>query len=291
MAIDQVLLTRFNLPSAGAESVVRAKEGWLVERAELFERYCLPAVRAQTHGDFHWIVYFDPQSPAWLLDRIRTRWAVGTFSPLFREEVSRADLLGDIERVVGVRGDLLLTTNVDNDDGLARDFTERLHAAAEARGQRAGRAAIYLVNGLIASGTDVYRRTDRSNAFCSVVEPWASAETCWVDWHTALGERMPVVEVRGAPAWLQVVHGSNVSNRVHGALTSPAPYRELFPGLLDEATEPGRLRSAVDLLGVRPARRVAEVARAAAKATALKLVGRSGLDSIKLRLARLRRAT
>ncbi|MBY8850425.1 putative rhamnosyl transferase, partial [Saccharothrix sp. MB29] len=68
--MDHVVLTRFNLPSVGAESVVRAQEGWLTKRVGLFERYCLPSVAAQTSSDFRWLIYFDPESPQWLKDRI-----------------------------------------------------------------------------------------------------------------------------------------------------------------------------------------------------------------------------
>ena len=62
-SIDHVILTRFNLPTAGVESLVRAQEGWLRDRQVLFEKYCLPSVKFQTRQDFSWIVYFDTQSP------------------------------------------------------------------------------------------------------------------------------------------------------------------------------------------------------------------------------------
>lgn len=120
--VDHALLTRFNLPSKGFESLVRAKDGWLHNRVELFERYCLPSVRAQTRKGFHWIVYFDPESPKWLLDRIQALSADGLFTPIFRAEVSADELLSDIEEVTGRQAQNLLTTNVDNDDGLAADF-------------------------------------------------------------------------------------------------------------------------------------------------------------------------
>lgn len=289
MSIDHVILTRFNLPSRGAESVVRAQDGWLRERVVLFERYCLPSVRTQTTQNFSWLVYFDPESPDWLLDRIRTEWA-GAFSPRFREEVSRENLVADIRSVLGetqgqAYADTLLTTNLDNDDGLAHDFVERLQAAPIGQGQ----TAVYLVNGLIRRAADVYRRTDRSNAFCSVAEPWTAPQTCWVDWHNTLHERMPVVEIAGKPAWLQVVHEKNVSNKVHGVLTSPEPARALFGELLAGTSEPGAIRLAADSYLARPARTVTTAARRAAKFVALRLVGRSGLDAIKLRLAALRK--
>jgi hypothetical protein len=289
--VAQVVLTRFNLPSLGAESVVRAQKDWLVDRVALFERYCLPSVRAQAHRDFEWLIYFDPESPDWLMERIR-EWAPGSFTPVMRESVSHDELLGDIAGLFAARsvhfaeGDLLVTTNLDNDDGLARDFTERIRAAGSSVTRR---TAVYLVNGLIRHGSDIYRRTDRDNAFCSVAEPWAGAQTCWVDWHNMLRKQMPVIELEGEPAWLQVVHDKNVSNRVHGTLADPAPYRELMSGLIDDAVAPHLGRRVADGALIAPARRFATAGRRGVKKLAVRVVGRSGLDAIKLRLARLLR--
>ncbi|WP_299134485.1 glycosyltransferase [uncultured Amaricoccus sp.] len=54
-----VIQTRFNMPSPGRESQIRARPGWLAGRFELFERYCLPSIAAQSLKDFHWVIYFD----------------------------------------------------------------------------------------------------------------------------------------------------------------------------------------------------------------------------------------
>jgi hypothetical protein len=122
--MEHAILTRFNLPSAGRESLVRAHAGWLAHRVELFERYCLPSVRSQTSAQFGWLVYFDPESPRWLRQRIEDWSADGTMVPLFRAEVSNAELLSDIEAHLGRHDAWLVTTNLDNDDALATDFVE-----------------------------------------------------------------------------------------------------------------------------------------------------------------------
>jgi hypothetical protein len=282
---DQVVLTRFNLPSEGYESLVRAQEGWLRSRVALFERYCLPSMRAQT-TPATWIIYFDPESPEWLLDWI-ARVNDGDFLPHFRATISPAELVADIRAAVlatsGSLRDGLITTNLDNDDALASDFLARTAAAA-----RPGeRTAVYLADGIIADSAGAYRRVDRHNAFCSVAEPWEAPVTCWAAAHNRLGESMPVRSVRGRPAWLQVIHGENVSNRVRGRLVSPARSRAAFGGLLDDRPEPGALRIARDRLLGMPARAAREAARAAAKRTAVALLGRDSLDAVKYRVARL----
>lgn len=284
MRIDHVLVTRFNLPSEGAEKLIRAQDGWLRDRIELFERYTVPSVRSQSATAFHWIVYLDVESPQWLLDRLRPLADDGLLTPLFRETVDWADLAADARTVTRARGDILLTTNLDNDDALATNFVERLQAAV-----RPGvRESIFLGRGLIVSGAKVYRRTDRMNAFCSVAEPWDGAQTAWRDWHILLGKHMPSRVLAGAPAWLQVIHGRNVSNRVRGWLTSPNRYVALFPGQLDGLPALGLAEQLADRMVYMPLREARELVRVLAKSILLRLLGKDGLSRLSERLQRIR---
>lgn len=278
--MDHVLLTRFNLPSPGYERTVRSREGWLESRVELFERYCLPSVAAQTERRFGWLVYFDPESPLWLRERIEDWQAALT--PVFRAEVSSDDLLSDLRNVSAGRGTLLLTTNLDNDDALAADFVARVQGVA--RNSEEVPTAIYVANGLIASGGRLYRRTDKVNAFCSVSAPWASPKTCWADWHNQLGRSMPVRLETGAPGWLQVVHGTNVSNRVHGQLTSPGHHAESFPGLLEKLQEPRRVERIWDTVVAQPGRLARETGRGLLKRAIVAAAGRAALDRVRTRI-------
>jgi hypothetical protein len=284
--MDHAVLTRFNLPSSGAESVIRADEKWLRQRVELFERYCLPSVQAQTVTSFGWLVYFDPDSPAWLLERI-TQWSSATkvLHPFFRSSVSRRELLADIESAIGQGHDLLATTNLDNDDAIATDFVERLQAAPRTPERR----ALFLAEGLIRRDRRVYARRDPDNAFCTVREPWQEAATCWSEWHNLLSSTMPTQVMEGPPAWLQVIHTSNVSNRVRGRLTSSAPHRHLFPGALDDVPEPSLVSRVTDAVVTAPGRSGADTLRRAAKGVLLRIAGKRGLDRVKLALATARR--
>lgn len=275
--VDHVILTRFNLPSEGAESTVRAKEGWLRTRVELFERYCLPSVENQTVRSFHWVIYFDPQSPEWLKARIHELAVGSIFTPIYRASVSQAELVTDLRAVTGSKAPRLLTTNLDNDDGLASDFVARLQRVPA--GEQ--RAVIYLVRGLIRSGSGLYLRTDKANAFCSVQEDWASAQTCWANWHNLLGRTMNVIEIGGDPAWLQVIHGTNVSNRIRGRRTTVATFEPLFGALLDGALDPGRAALVRDLLVDRPGRYARDLGRGALKRAAMSVLGKEGIDRLK----------
>lgn len=278
--LDHVLLTRFNLPSPGYERTVRSRGGWLESRVQLFERYCLPSVAAQTESGFAWLVYFDPESPSWLRERIES-WR-GALTPVFRASVSSDDLIADLLRVSGGGGDRILTSNLDNDDALAADFVARVQEVGRAADHTA--TAIYVARGLVAAADRLYLRTDRANAFCSVSAPWASPKTCWADWHNQLGRSMPMKLESGGPGWLQVVHGANVSNRVHGQLTSPGRHAQSFPGLLDGFPEPARGDRIWDAAVAQPGRMAREAGRGLIKRIIVAAAGRAGLDRVRTRI-------
>lgn len=282
LEINHVFLTRFNLPSGGIENRIRAKDGWLRDRVVLFERYTLSSMRQQTEKDFAWIIYFDPSSPKWLYEWIERVNSDAIFEPIFRESVNDDELRADLRKVAGVEHSLLLTTNLDNDDGVSQHFAARLRLAASRGGE--GRHAIYLTRGLIKSDKYLYLREDRNNAFCSVVESWNRPVSCWSNWHNLLGQTMKVLEIDGDPAWLQVVHGSNVSNRVRGRRVSPEEYQANFPGALDDLPRPTATQLVWDNTFKLAFRSAKELARAGAKWFVMKLLGRDGLDKAKARV-------
>jgi hypothetical protein len=280
VTLDHFLLTRFNLPTGGVEARIRAGESWLANRWVLFERYCAPSVAAQTSTDFLWVVYFDPESPGWLKRAIEPYARSGLFMPIFRAEVPTPVLVDDLRALAAHDDGMLLTTNIDNDDGVAVDFVERLRSAVTFDDRR----ALFIVAGLVKGPDGVYLRRDRDNAFCSVAEPWTDARTSWDDWHIMLGRSMPVVEIEGRPGWLQVIHGENVSNRVRGRLVSPERWRTTFPGLLDDVDAPGAARILRDRMLASPSRGMRDTARAAAREAALAVLGKDGMLRLKARL-------
>jgi hypothetical protein len=275
--VDHVFLTRFNLPSEGNERAVRLQERWLEQRVALFERYCLPSVLAQTARNFQWIIYFDPQSPDWLHQRIRTWENTRVLRAFFRPSVSHEEMGSDVRAIVPCPRSRLLTTNLDNDDGLAANFVERLQAESF----ETPRSAIYFANGLIRSKDQVFLRRDPENAFCSVSESWDAPLFCWAAYHNSLSWLMPTRIISGAPAWLQVVHTMNVSNRIHGRLVSPSTYRKTFPRLLDDVPKPSWALRARDVACARPARFLQEASRLAIKAIVFRVAGNRGLDRVK----------
>ena len=65
--IQHFVLTRFNLQS-GENFVVdknnkhTQSDDWLLHRFNLFEKYCLPSLGAQTNKKFQWFLFFDKET-------------------------------------------------------------------------------------------------------------------------------------------------------------------------------------------------------------------------------------
>lgn len=269
MATEHVFVTRFNLPTGDSEGLIRAKEGWLTERFSLFCRYTAPSVMAQS-SPTRWIVYIDPESPAWLPTCLREMGSAGLMTVVARTRVLKEDLVDDIGRVIDSHTDRVVTTNLDNDDAVARDFCERVLLVAS----QPGPAAIFIDSGIVLHRTRAYLHVDRANAFRSVVCDTPPSLTCWEDWHTRLHLHMPTRHVVGHPGWLQVIHGRNVSNRVRGRLTSSTDFEDLFPGLLDDVIEPPRWELTVDRVLRRPVRYVRDSGRLMGRRVGVSVVGK-----------------
>lgn len=280
--MSHVFLTRFNLPSAGTESLIRADENWLRERIELFEHYTIPSVRHQTIRSAGWLIYLDPDSPTWLRERMDPLEAEGLGTLKYYVPGSSAAVVEDVRALVPPVTQCVVTSNLDNDDGLAIDFVERLLYSATST-----TTVIYFVHGIIMRGNRLYLHKDRDNAFVAVSEPLDSMVSCWADWHNRLRLQMPALELTGEPAWLQIVHGKNVSNRVRGHLTDPTDYQRLFPGLIAGVMPPPKLNALASRMIAAPSRHLRDQCRRMTARTLTRIGGKDAVDAVKYQIWRL----
>lgn len=212
------ILTRFNLATPGREERHRGKPGWLDRRIFLFEKYCLPSVEAQTNSNFRWLIYFDIRTP----DEYRRyfeNYARRQFIELRYVDgltFSKQNVRKDILWLTPKNCVWIITTRLDNDDAIHRSFVDILQSAWEPR----GRHVLNFTYGLILEEGKIYRVTDRSNAFATLVEPADDVHTVWARQHTDLKLLAPFKQLDSRPMWLQVIHKDNVSNRKRGNLVS-----------------------------------------------------------------------
>lgn len=212
--MQHFVITRFNIASEGREAAIRNSAGWLDRRFDLFETYCLPSMAAQSVKAFHWLVYFDEATPTPYYERIvRARQSID-FEPRFVGPFGQALVAGDIAKRTSRNAGLILTSRLDNDDAVAMDFIERIQ-------DEAARAPVGSVlnfrNGIALRDGRIYTASDTSNPFTTLIEAGGQpALTIWAARHHELGKKWTVRQIHGRPAWLQVVHSENVSNRIKG---------------------------------------------------------------------------
>ena len=222
-------------------------EAWTQQRADLFERYCLPSLQQQTVGDFIWLVLFDRNSPPSLLRRIED-WQrqVPQLHPLFFGEEA-AELLSkdDTQRALFLRKTVkkiadteppcrwLLTTNVDNDDAVHRQLVEALQQAFE-KEHPEGPHLFCFPSGWqwFEQGRVLLRMRYPHNHFLTLAEPVEEGQlplTIKYFKHTKARKLLPTTDLEGEPMWMEVVHGRNVSNglRLSSRISYRCPWKRL----------------------------------------------------------------
>ncbi|TVQ57706.1 MAG: hypothetical protein EA355_03740 [Rhodobacteraceae bacterium] len=269
-SFQHVVMTRFNLATPGRESAIRIRPGWLSGRFDLFERYCLPSMAAQTRQDFDWIVYFDVDTPASFRERIERCREVRPFTPYYTPLFLSEGWPRSIRETFGETAPRLLTTRLDNDDALARDHVERLQAAVAPFD--GARASFNFTNGFLLNGGRVYAHRHPANAFASQLEPWgAETRTASSIPHLDMADYGPVIQIPGPGGWLQVIHDGNVSNRTAGRRVAPDAAQDRFPAeVLGDLAPFGPIEAMLDRFVEGPAR----AARAGATRIAKRILRR-----------------
>lgn len=205
------VLTRFNVRSfyyAGEPT-----DEWLQNRLELFRGYCLPTLSKQSADSFTWLVFFDDQSPDWFQREV-AKDAPGNFEAIY---VRGAFTAKTVSQAILERSSApyILTTRVDNDDAVSRDFVAMIQSCF----RRQDFEFINLVRGAQYAQKRTYLRPYTKNPFLTLIECSMDSppHTVFVEHHYRVDERGPVRNIRTRhPMWLQVIHGGNVLNEVVG---------------------------------------------------------------------------
>ena len=156
---------------------------------------------------------FHRQTPLKYLERARA-----DISGRDNIQIKLCDIYGsetvqdDLGRELPPSTEWLLTTRFDNDDALHRQFVERLHDEV-----RPGTTeALNFPYGVVLGRGRTYLSLQASNAFVSLSEIFPNPKTVLGDTHNTISRIAPVRNIEGGPAWMQVVHNSNVSNKLRG---------------------------------------------------------------------------
>ena len=213
------IITRFNLNlyAQDKHDLPTRTDRWLEHRFEVFERYCLPSVAAQTSGNFTWLCLFDAATPESCRRRIegyKTRCP--QFEAVYYTAAQAANLTENLRTTIAPPPPppkLLITTNLDNDDAFSSDVVELLQRELRpAPGKR-----IYSLLYGYQYFTDrrfALKMRYTNNHFLTLAEPFdAHTETIISYRHTKAIRQLPTTYLSTARGkWLEIVHEDNVSN-------------------------------------------------------------------------------
>jgi len=179
-------------------------------RFNLFEKFCYPSVRRQTNQDFEWLVFFDADTQEEFGKRIdHYRNGLSAFRPIFVPDYQC--LIPEIRRLVRNDTKYLITTRVDNDDAIHREYVSVIQETFH--GQEC--EFVNLTQGFFLSNGRLYLCRDPSNPFISLIERVAkgSERTVWCGEHTKLRHVAPVRQLDDKPRWIRVVHERNAATQ------------------------------------------------------------------------------
>lgn len=226
MLFDHLVITRFNV----RVTVTPASESWLRHRLTYFERVCCPSIRSQTNINFRWIVLFDSDSATWFQHEVRRLSSEAEFEPVWVEGPFSPSLVASITAERSKK-EWLITSRVDNDDAIARDYVDLVQHQFE----RQEFEFINFQSGLqLTDSGELLHRLDPSNAFISLIERRTSAPPrgVYLSSHDEVERHGKMKQVSSHPMWLQMIHDRNGRNEARGVRADP----RLLPRYFDIKT-------------------------------------------------------
>lgn len=229
--VAHVLLTRFNIEYK--ERIARwgkdkrfyltqrggsfgTPDEWLRHRINLFREYCYPSVMGQSDQNFTWLLTCDPETPQEFKDILRQ---------YVRDDIIFIGLFGsgrffsDVIRRVSKGADILIISNVDNDDALHVDYIEHVHSSLlkEFLSVDVNPWLVNMRKGYILDmvNNKLYSREMHNCPFLTLFQWYkdgtpffrlANHSTLYMKYTTKQDNTL---------GWLQVIHDRNVHNHVH----------------------------------------------------------------------------
>ncbi|HJW29395.1 MAG TPA: glycosyltransferase, partial [Saprospiraceae bacterium] len=219
--ITHYLVTRFNIriDGYGPEWMHGGitTPGWEIKRLPLFEHYCAPTVNHQANTDFTWIIYCDARTPDNILHRIRQAIAPSVQYDIVLTE-NYASMLMDLRyKCANCPTPYVITTRLDNDDGIGEDFIKEIQA------HFTGDPNVLLnVLGGVNYDCDkkifTYHRYSLRNSFMSLVESTNGADqllTILGFRHLAPPAEMKIINIPLRYGFWMTLHDQNAAQRIN----------------------------------------------------------------------------
>lgn len=123
---SHLLLTRFNVKCNATG--LGLDQAWLNHRFELFDQFCYPSVYSQSNQHFKWLVFFDTETPEFFKEKVNKFSHWENFIPVYTDLIFKDDgnfpeeLRKKITRYINPESEYLITTRIDNDDVICKQY-------------------------------------------------------------------------------------------------------------------------------------------------------------------------
>lgn len=185
------------------------RPGWVDYRMELFQKYCLPSVLAQTDDNFDWWFVVNPGFPGLARRHIEVLTKYGKLLEITAPWEEKQPEIG--HALSGrYNNEWVCSTRLDSDDMLHKDFMTQLKAHATK-----GEQFISFSMGYMVKDGKAHIRRYEVNPFMSYVEYANPLRTVYHEPHIKANKRGIPFNLIEFPGWAQVDHGDNIKNRVH----------------------------------------------------------------------------
>lgn len=217
------IVTRFAVPAAfkprgerdeSGSPTHHLKEQWLLKRIQLLTRWCSPTVNRQTNNNFIWLLAIDERVPKYIQNSLIL--ASGPMASLVVVHQGEK-FQSAFTRALRPRGDKILSSRLDSDDGISKHFINTVQKNIEVG------KALNFTHGLRYDPRNKIsqHRYDKTNPYMSYLSHNGLHAYDLGDhgkWHKR-GVEVVDYDTK-TPMWLQVVHGDNALNQMRGGLPS-----------------------------------------------------------------------
>lgn len=209
------VITRFNLRLFAFDKNRQKtlSDEWLSHRFDLFERYCLSSMAAQTSADFTWFVFLDESTPEAYRQRME---AAKRECPQLRPcYIQGGDIYPHLMAQVDADTEVLITTRIDNDDSFRDDALAIVRSHVPFAKTR---LCINFRYGFSCDGSRAEVFSQKYNPFSSLIERRIGGNfvTIFATGHGKIHEIAEVKQITTGPHWLMLVHDRNVANKMPG---------------------------------------------------------------------------
>ena len=211
------LITRFNLRNpkwiSDKKNVAVLTDEWHENRFKLFDEFCFKSVSAQTNTNFEWLVFFDKTTPQKFIDHVEElKSKMTNFIPLYVDGMDKF-LPSILDYVSQCEEDYIITSRLDNDDAISKDYIKEVQKRFDKQDFR----ALDFIDGYslqIKPEVRIGKRIDQYNPFISLIEKNDNPKTVWsVRKHSHWKRIENVTSIRNVKVWTAIAH---MENKVNG---------------------------------------------------------------------------